>query len=132
MDTAAIVTHIKPDLLAAGFAVVQSALSVEAIPNWYQLPAAFVHPVKDVARGGNRFGTYAHAQTVDEQFAVVTVCAIDELETWRGHVRDKLIAGPLPGRVFETDFIEGEILDLNRTAIWWRDVYGTAVERRST
>lgn len=131
MSPSVVVSYLAPTLTAAGFVVVQNALSLNALPDWDQVPACFVHPVKDLADGGNRLSTYAQSQVVRELFAVVTVCELDELEARRDTIRQRLMADNLPGRRFETIFEEGETLDLNRTLIWWRDTYSTRIERRS-
>ncbi len=136
MNTKLIVDHIQAPLLTAGFLSVQSALSQNAMPDWDVLPAAFVHPVKDTREGESRLGNCRHSQVRVESFAVVVVCAIDDLQGWRDEVDTVLLTPPgpgaewLPGRKHATQWVEGDIVDLTRTAIWWRDIYSTSVERR--
>lgn len=132
MDTQTVVDYLKPILLGAGFVSVQNALSLNALPNWDQVPAVFVYPVRDQALGDNTLGTYAHSQMIREGFAIVHVCALDDLEARRGSVHGALLPTLLPGYVFQTQFETGEILEINRTLVWWRDVYAVQRERRYT
>ncbi len=136
MKNSEIVSHIEAPLLTAGFVHVGSALSQNAMPRWDKVPAAFVHPLKDDALGENRVSSCAHSQVRMERFGVVIVCAIDDLEDWRVEV-DKALLTPnpatgewLPGRKHATNWVEGEIVDLTATQIWWRDTYSTKTERR--
>ena len=132
MDAEAICNFIAADLTAAGFEVIEPALSLTALPDWDQLPAAFVHPMKDRALGGNTLTAGGFRQSISEQFAVVVVCPIADLKTRRDQVAAALLGKLLPGRRYETEYAEGEVLDLNRTAIWWRDSYTTQIDRRTT
>lgn len=132
MNTQAVIDYLSPILLTAGWATVQDALSLNALPNWDKVPAAFVYPVRDQAMSDNTLGTYAHSQMVREGFAVVHVCALAELEARRATVHQALLSALLPGYVFQTQYESGEILEINRTLVWWRDVYAVQRERRYT
>lgn len=109
---------------------IQSVLSEDknlALPVWY------VHPLHEKAEG-NATAAGATRQTVTVSFVVITVCAVDDLETWR----DELF-GAIHGKVLDptrqlSEFVyeQGEVVDVTATAIWWRDVFSYRIRRCTT
>lgn len=132
MNMASVVTALAPLQAQHGWKHVGEALSLNAVPDWSRMPAAFVHPLKETALDGNQLGAHAHRQIVTENFAVVIVCPLAELEQRRDEVRNTLLPGPLQDRQWQTNYVEGEVLDLDRTTIWWRETYSTQVLRSHT
>ncbi len=96
-----------------------------------ELPKILYHPLKEEA-GGNRLATQAVSQVTTIFFVLISVCPLGGLDA----VREALLAG-LVGKVFggsngvsEVIHVEGEVLEVNATAIWWRDIFSYRLERR--
>lgn len=115
----------------------RQAISLESVlddeQQSLQLPVWYVHPLQERA-GGNQISTLATRQSVEVQFVVITVCTFADLPTWR----DELF-GALHGKVLdtsrhlsETEFLQGDVVDVTATAIWWRDVFSYRIERRTS
>jgi hypothetical protein len=95
------------------------------------LPKILHHPLKEDA-GPNRLGTEAVSQVTTIYFVLISVCPLGGLEA----VREALLAA-LVGKVFggsngvsEVIHVEGEVLEVTATAIWWRDIFSYRLERR--
>lgn len=96
-----------------------------------ELPRLLYHPLKEEA-GGNRLATTAVSQVTTIYFVVISLCPAEQLES----VRNALLAA-LVGQVFggasgvsEVIHVEGEVLEVSATAVWWRDVFSFRLERR--
>ena len=96
-----------------------------------ELPKILYHPLKEEA-GGNRLGSEAVSQVTTIFFVLLSVCPMGGLDA----VRNALLAS-LVGKVFggsngvsEVIHVEGEVLEVTATAMWWRDVFSYRLERR--
>lgn len=123
---------VTDDELPAYFKTVQPAKSIEpdAADLDADLPLLRVHPWKEQVLP-NRYDNHV-AQRGDEQFAVVTVCPIEELEALRTLLDSALLGKNLPTYVHDITAVSGEVLQISATVIWWRDIYQTSRERRQT
>lgn len=127
MDMQVIVDDTTAALTAAGFVTVQRALSLNALPDLEDVPAVFYHPWKDNALADNDLTVGAHEQTVRERFAAVVVAPEADINARRKDVCSALLGKKLTGRIWATEYEQGEILALDEKLIWWRDVYATQV-----
>lgn len=127
MKIARLVDWLSPTLtdlgLAAPYAAVRKARKVEPDldDGTATLPLLLLHPWKEAA-GANPYDNHVRHE-VFERFACVTVCAEDDLEDHRQHLFDALLGQVPPDYTDDVQYIEGEVLDLNMTTIWWRDIF---------
>lgn len=96
-----------------------------------ELPRILYHPLKEEA-GSNRLATESVSQVTTIYFVLISICTTENLEA----TRNALLAG-LVGKVFggangvsEVNHVEGEVLEVTATAVWWRDVFSYRLERR--
>lgn len=136
MNVKRICDFLRPTItdtgLAAYYKTVTPAKSIEPDPADLDadLPLLRVHPWREQVLP-NRYDNFM-AQRGDEQFAVVTVCLIDQLEALRNLLDSALLGKVLPTYKHDIVAVSGEVLNVTATVIWWRDIYQTSRERRQT
>lgn len=136
MNVTRICDFLRPTItdtgLAAYYKSVQPARSMEPDPSDLDadLPMLRVHPWREAVQA-NRYDNFLQ-QRADEQFAVVTVCPIEDLEALRNLLDSALLGKVLPTYTHDIVAVSGEVLNVTATVIWWRDIYQTSRERRQT
>lgn len=134
----AVITEILTELgtvagITASEAIsLQSQLSDDAdglsgLPHWYVMP---LHERAE----GNENAAGATRQTVTVSFVVITVSKVAELEQWRDELFDALHGKVFDQsrRISECVYVQGEVVDVTATAIWWRDVFSYRIRRCSS
>ena len=110
------------------FTRVDDALSLNPAPDQQgTLPVLLIHPWTDQA-GENRYDNFV-SQGVHERFALVIACARGDLAARRQQIFDALLGQKLPEHEYETTYVEGKVLDISATAIAWRDIFQTQLDR---
>lgn len=135
MNVVRICTFLEPLITAAGagqYVAARPARKMEPDPvdRDADLPLALVHPWKEEALP-TRYDNFVK-QRSNEQFAVITICAIDALEDCRNRVFAALLGKVLPTYIHDITYVSGETLGIDASVIWWRDIYMTARERAQT
>jgi len=116
-----------------GLKRVGHADSMEAIDGLAEVPAAFVHPFADQA-GGNTLDNDV-AQRVGAMFVVQIVArtssdSAEPLEDARDAIRSALLGWQ--GEYHEPiEYVRGEVIDVSKQIIWWRDIYVVGTYIRS-
>lgn len=129
MKTSRVVEFMQ-SLVPGDFTAVRDAMAMNPSFEGVTLPLVYVYPSKEVA-APNSLDNHVR-QNVSEQFAVLTLCAIADLETKRQKIFDKLLGAQLPDYVYEITYVGGEVLDISGTAISWKDTFETKRDRRQT
>jgi hypothetical protein len=115
-----------------GLEVIAPAVSLQALPDLPKYPAALVYPTKEVAEPNQLTTQFAVRQTTMVLFTVVLACSMDDHERLREAVLVALV-GKEPDAERNVDLtvhVEGEIMELTPTLVWWRDVFGYKIHRR--
>lgn len=96
-----------------------------------ELPRVLYHPLKEEANP-NRLATEAVSQVTTVYFVLVSVCPSELLEATRNAILANLVGKIFGGAVgvSEVNHVEGEVLEVSATAVWWRDVFSYRLERR--
>lgn len=115
-----------------GLEVIAPAVSLEALPDLPKYPAALIYPTKEVAEPNQLTTQFAARQTTMVLFTVVIACPMDKHEKLREDILVALVGKDTDSErnVDITVHVEGEVMELTPTLIWWRDVFGYKIHRR--
>lgn len=121
--------YLKPRL--TNFSDVRPAKGLEPdAGDTVQVPVLLVHPVTELA-DPNRYDNFV-AQTVAEQFACITVCAIGDLKARRDELFAALHGQLLPDYSFAVTFLSGDTFHIEASVIWWKDQFQVIRDRRQS
>lgn len=127
-DIKVVCDFLKP--LLTNYADVRPAKALDADPLDANttLPILLAHPVEEAAYPNST--DFITRQRVDEHFALLTICKIEDLEARRQEVFDAVLGQQLPGYDEVMFFVGGTVQNITASVIWWRDIYKTATNRR--
>jgi len=110
---------------------VETAQSLTALTDeeiLYDLPLAFVYSGKEIAGPSEIIN--ATSQLVPKRFHVMiaaqnTTQSIEPIEDIREQIKSALIGWQPDGDHDNISFVEGDIIDLSKRLIWWKDTFET-------
>ena len=124
-----IITRLETETTADFFKAIEAASSINLVESISaNCPSVFVHPVSETPRDSQLISGVN--QDVEQRFAVLIAAQniqsdSEPLEDARDEIKTALI-GYQPSA--DQDYIEfegGEVIDVDKGVIWWRDIYKT-------
>lgn len=125
---------LKPLLATTNFEVVEYASQMDFVGNSTEtrtLPAVFFHLFKEEAQPNETLGAVSQVVKVMIAFKVVTKNI--DLDAARTDLNQKLM-GFTPTSIeclSAFEYIGGEVVDVDKSTIWWRDIYQINILKRS-
>jgi hypothetical protein len=111
------------DTELVNFNTIKAAWTSKPLANFdAELPAALVY-LAGIESEASPFAN-ATIQPGDYRIAVLTVCAVPDLETRMGEVRTALAGFELSGGLWDPlEHQTGDTVEINESICWWRDVF---------
>lgn len=124
-----IITQLETATTADFFKAIEAASSINLVESISaNCPSVYVHPVSENPQTSQLI-TGVH-QDVEERFAVLIAAqniqaASEPLEDARDEIKTALVGFQPSADHDYIEFVSGEVVDVDKGVIWWRDIYKT-------